>query len=98
MSHHDAEISDVYVVLDGKGQEAVEGALGTLRACGLEVVDVNHDEGVVEGSIDASKVSDLKKLPGVCYVRSVFTYTADFPTGDPRDKDGPLEEFEDEDE
>lgn len=98
MNHHDAELTDVIVVLDGQGQGSIDGSLGKLREAGLEVVDIKADEGIVEGSIDASKVSQLKKVPGVCYVRSVFTYTADYPTGDPRDQDGPLEPFEDEDE
>ena len=90
MNHHDAEITDVVVVLDGQGGQSMDAALAKLKACGLEVCSVRNDEGVIEGSIDTSKVHDLKAVPGVCYVRSVFTYTADFPTGDPRDKDGPL--------
>ena len=97
MNHRDAEITDVLVVLDCQGEEAVNDALGKLKSLGLEVVDVSNDEGVIEGSIDAAKVGDLKSVPGVCYVRSVFTYTADYPAGDPRDQDG-LEPAADEDE
>jgi hypothetical protein len=89
MNHHDAEITDVVVVLDGQGAKALDSAVDSLKKLGLEVSTVNNDEGVIEGSIDTSKVNDLKAVPGVCYVRSVFTYTADFPTGDPRDQDGP---------
>lgn len=87
MNHHDAEITDVVVVLDGKGQKPIDDAVGQLKSLGMEVVDVNAEEGVIEGSIDSARVSDLKTVVGVCYVRSVFTYTADYPTGDPRDKD-----------
>src|SRR3954447_1409558 len=89
MNHHDAEITDVVVVLDGEGSKSIDSAIATLKKLGLEVCTVRNDEGVIEGSIDTAKVHELKAVPGVCYVRSVFTYTADYPTGDPRDKDGP---------
>ena len=98
MNHHDAEIADVVIVLNQQGQEPLDAAIGRLKALGLEIVDTNPDEGVVEGSIDADKVHDLKKVPGVSYVRSVFTYTADYPPGDPRDKDGAEDTFVDPDE
>ena len=88
MNHHDADIADVIIVLADQGQQAVDGAVNHLKEFGLEVVDVNVDEGVIEGSCDANKVGELKKVPGVNYVRSVFTYTADYPPGDPRDQDG----------
>ena len=94
MNHHDAEIADVVVVLADQGQEPLDQALGRLKALGLQVVDTNPDEGVVEGNIEADKVGDLKKAPGVSYVRSVFTYTADYPVGDPRNKDEDEGEYE----
>ena len=97
MSHHDADITEVVVVLDGKGSESVDQALGKLKSAGLQVSDIKPEEGVVEGCIDSSRVSDLKTVPGVCYVRSVFSYTADYPPGDPRDKDGIEQPLEDED-
>jgi hypothetical protein len=87
MNHHDAEIADVVIVLSDQGQVPLDDAIDRLKAVGLEIVDTNPDEGVVEGSIQADKVHDLKKVPGVSYVRSVFTYTADYPEGDPRDQD-----------
>lgn len=89
MNHHDADIAEVIIVLSNQGQPAVDWAVTKLKECGLEIVDVNAEEGVVEGSCDANKVQELKKVPGVNYVRSVFTYVADFPSGDPRDQDGP---------
>jgi hypothetical protein len=98
MNHHDAEITEVVVVLDGKGDDSVNQAIGRLKELGLQVSDTKSDEGVIEGTIDASRVSDLKTVPGVCYVRSVFSYTADYPPGDPRDKDGPEASFEDDEE
>ena len=40
-----------------------------------------------EGTVDASKIHQIDDFPGVAYVRSVFTYIADYPPGDPRDLD-----------
>ena len=97
MNHHDEEITDVVVVLDGQGSKSIDSAVESLKKLGLEVDTINNDEGVVEGSICTEKVPTLKTVPGVCYVRSVFTYTADYPTGDPRDKDGPEETVETDD-
>lgn len=97
MNHHDAEITDVVVVLDSKACEAIDQAAGRLKELGMAVAEVKADEGVIEGSIDTNKVSDLKNVPGVCYVRSVFSYVADYPPGDPRDKDGIEPRTEDED-
>jgi hypothetical protein len=97
MNHHDAEIADVVLVLDCQGQDAINDAIGLLKALGLEVGDTTPEEGVIEGSIDAAKVHELKSVPGVSYVRSVFTYSADYPTGDPRDKDVDEGQYERED-
>lgn len=95
MNHHDAEITEVVVVLDCKGEQSVNQSLGKLQEMGLQVFNVNNDEGVIEGCIDSARVHELKSVPGVCYVRSVFSYTADYPPGDPRDKDGPDPGYED---
>ena len=91
MNHHDAEITDVVIVLEGKTATCIDDSINQFKAIGLEVVDVNLEECVIEGSIETGKVTELKKVPGVSYVRSVFTYTADYPCDDPRDKDGPEE-------
>jgi len=88
MNHHDAEITDVVVVLDENGVKAIDSAVQAFKGMGMEICSVKNEDGVVEGSIDSAKVHDLKSVPGVCYVRSVFSYTADYPPGDPRDKDG----------
>ena len=97
MNHHDAELTEVICVLDGQGQKTIDRSLEQLKNAGLQVSEVKPEEGIVEGTIDASKVHNLKSVEGVCYVRSVFTYTADYPTGDPRDQDGPEASFEDDD-
>jgi hypothetical protein len=88
MNHHDAEITDVVIVLEGQSAAHIDESIAKFKSLGLEVVDVNPEEGVIEGNIDTARVGELKKVPGVSYVRSVFTYVADYPTNDPRDQDG----------
>jgi hypothetical protein len=92
MNHHDAEMSDVVVVLSDDAVREVDASVQLLASAGLCVSDVNKEEGVVEGSIPADKVHQLNAVQGVRYVRNVFSYTADFPTGDPRNCD-PEDEY-----
>lgn len=87
MNHHDAEMTDVVVVLDDVASREVDACVLQLTSAGLSVSDINKEEGVVEGSILADKVHQLNAVQGVRYVRNVFSYTADFPSGDPRNCD-----------
>lgn len=89
MGGWDGEVTEVVVVLDELDAAGMGRVVEQLRGAGLEVWKVDEDESVVEGSIDAAKVQDLKKaVPQVRYVRSVLTYTVNYPPGDPRDRDG----------
>ena len=45
-------------------------------------------ENDLPGAVEAHKVHDLQKLDCVEYVRTVFTYHANYPPGHPKDKDG----------
>ncbi|MCC6424430.1 MAG: hypothetical protein IT447_13215 [Phycisphaerales bacterium] len=87
MNHCDAEISDLVVVLKGDYAERQDEAEKMLRDAGMQIRSSDQDNGVVEGSIETRHLHELKKLPCVEYVRSVFTYVADYPAGDPRDQD-----------
>jgi hypothetical protein len=84
----DARVSEVVVTLDKRWEKKRDQALSALKKCGLEVRGCDEDCGVVEGNIDVSRVHDLEKLDAVDYVRTVFTYFANYPPGDPRDVDG----------
>ena len=84
----DAIISDIVVVLDKAFEERLPDAVSMLKSCGMEVRSADDDKSVVEGTIDECRVHDLEKLDCVDYVRKVFTYYANFPPGDPRDRDG----------
>lgn len=83
----DAQMSDVTVVLDRRWENDLAGAVAQLKRAGLEVRSADDDNSVVEGVIDARKVHDLQKLDCVDYVRTTFTWVADYPPGDPRDND-----------
>jgi len=85
--HQDAYVSDVVVVVESGSEQSFEDVLAKSKSLGLDVREVRKDDYVFEGSIDCSKLVLLDKLPGVKYVRSVFTYVADYPPGDPRDLD-----------
>jgi len=95
MNHHDAEMSEVVVVLDDLNDEQTQEVVKQLQAAGLQVSNVDNDQSTVDGIIDALKVHDLKHVPRVRYVRTIMNYTADYPPGDPRDKDGAEEQIED---
>ena len=86
----DAIISVIIVILDAryaddaKTNEAVE----RLKRQGMRVENVDYGDSVVRGTIEQSRVHALQQLDCVDYVRTTFTYYADFPPGDPRDTDG----------
>jgi len=87
MAHDDAELSEVIVVLVDEPGMTTQDASKTLTDHGLLVSDVDEANGVVEGTIETTKIGELKKLGFVKYIRDVFNYTADYPPGDPRNQD-----------
>jgi hypothetical protein len=87
MDHCDAEVTDVVVVLQEDPGMTVENAVLKLQTEGLSVSDIDQGNSVVEGTILSEKVKGLEKLPFVKYVRNVFSYTADYLPGDPRNLD-----------
>src|SRR5262245_6272394 len=86
-THHDAYVTEVVVVVESGTEQSFDDILAKCKSIGLDVREVRKDDYVIEGCIESSKLVDLDKLPGVKYVRSVFTYVADYPPGDPRDQD-----------
>jgi len=96
MNHRDAEITEVVVVIHESYADRLGEAATKLTAFGVEVFSTDEDEGIVNGAIETFKLPELEKLEFVNYVRSVMTYIADYPAGDPRNKD--MTEDDDEDE
>ena len=94
MSYHDAQMSDVTVVLDPRWADNLAGAIDEITRAGLSVSTSDDSNGVVEGTIPSAKVHDLQKLDCVDYVRTSFTWIADYPPGDPRDLDKVAREWD----
>jgi hypothetical protein len=87
MNYRDAEMSDIVIVMDKGGAAQVDDLVARVTQAGVVVSDADPDNGVIEGTIESTLVKSIEKLEGVKYVRSVFTYVADFPVGDPRNQD-----------
>jgi hypothetical protein len=92
MSHHEADLIDVMVVLSEELQITLDEAVIQLKLQGLEVCDIDPINGVIEGTIESGKIAAISLLPCAKYVRKVFEYTADYPIGDPRNTDSDEEE------
>jgi|GEM_PF-840479 len=84
--HSDAFISDVVIVIDDE-HFPFEQMVETLQFHGVSVNSLRPDQHIVEGHVESSKLSEIDDLPGVNYLRAIFTYCADFPVGHALDKD-----------
>jgi hypothetical protein len=84
----DANVSDIVVVLDRAYEDKLAEAVDKLKSCGMDVRNADDDNSVVDGEIETCRIHDLEKLDCVDYVRRVFSYDANYPPGDPRDRDG----------
>ena len=84
----DAVYADILVILDAAYEERLNDAVEMLKAAGMTVDNADDDNSTVAGQIELDRVHALEKLECVDYVRKVFTYHANFPPGDPRDRDG----------
>jgi len=84
----DCYVSDIIAVVDEKHSDDLDKVVAQLKSAGVDVSNVNNDEHVVEGTVESHKLKEVGKVPGVEYVRTVFTYAANYPPGDPRDRDG----------
>jgi hypothetical protein len=87
-SHSDAEITEIVVVLTAAYENRMADAVAKLKAAGMEIDGTDEENDIVEGTIESYQLDGLRKLDCVNYVRTVMTYIADYPAGDPRDKDG----------
>jgi hypothetical protein len=95
MNFRDAQMSDITVVLDKRWEHQLDDAVEQLKREGMNVQDARDENGVVDGVIETRKVQDLQKLDCVDYVRTTFTWIADYPPGDPRDLDRVAQESDD---
>ena len=84
----DCSITELIVILDKNWENDLAGAAKCLSDAGMRITRADDDNSVIEGDINTENLHALEKLPCVDYVRKVFTYNANFPPGDPRDRDG----------
>ena len=84
----DAYVSEIIAVIADTHSADLDKIVELLKATGVDVSNINTDENVIEGTVESEKLKEIGKVPGVEYVRTVFTYAANYPPGDPRDRDG----------
>ena len=84
----DANISDIIVMLDRAYENRLNDVVAMLTNAGMEISNAYDDNSVVEGCITSDKLHALERLDCVDYVRRIFSYDANYPPGDPRDRDG----------
>jgi hypothetical protein len=94
MNFNDAQMSDITVVIDKRWETNLPSACEELKKNGMEIRNADDDNNVVEGVIESAKVKELEKLECVDYVRTSFSWIADYPPGDPRDQDKVAREFD----
>lgn len=86
MTTSEAYLSDVVIVAEDLPDDPDLAALSAkLAAEGVDVRDVRPDLGVIEGTMPHALVRKIDEYPGVRYVRTVFSYIADYPAGHPLD-------------
>ncbi|HTW95646.1 MAG TPA: hypothetical protein VMD30_12665 [Tepidisphaeraceae bacterium] len=79
MKNQEMEVSDIVIVLDEEGCARIDDVVKRLKDLGTSISSVDNDNGVIEGTVDATKLKEIHKFPGVKYVRNVFTYIAELP-------------------
>jgi hypothetical protein len=87
MNHRDAEITEIVVVIHESYCKRLSEAVAKLASFGVEIFSTDEDDCVVNGAVETYKLPELEKVDCVNYVRSVMTYIADYPPGDPRNRD-----------
>ena len=87
MSHQEIEITDVVVVLDELEDQQTRAAAEQLKLVGMIVETVDDENGVIEGTVEITKLQEIKKVQQVRYVRTVFSYTAETGEATENDRD-----------
>jgi hypothetical protein len=85
----DAYVSEIIAVVAESHSDNLDKIVVLLKAAGVDVSNINCDEHIIEGCVESEKLKEVGNVAGVEYIRTVFTYAANYPPGDPRDRDGP---------
>ena len=73
----ETEMLDVVVTLDAAAPGDVRAALPALQRAGLQVVKVDESNGIVEGTLPANRLAELRRVKPARYVRQAFEYIAE---------------------
>ncbi len=74
MSQPEIEMADVQIILQSDWAARHREAVESLKSLGVQIEDINEDEGEIEGVVSIDKIGAIKKLEFVAYVRTVFRY------------------------
>lgn len=85
MAQRDAEMAEVFIVLDREYENRLQEAVDSLKSSGVSVDRADDDNSIVEGTCTTRLIPQLQAMPMVKYVRIGVTWWADYPKGDPRD-------------
>jgi hypothetical protein len=77
METNETEVSDIFVVLKKLCADRMDQSADELRKLGMEITSVDPDDGVVEGTLPADKLVDVKSCKCVEAVRIDFTYISE---------------------
>jgi hypothetical protein len=72
----DSYISEIIVVVDAERCQNLNDIAAKLTAAGMNGLEVNENEGIIEGTVSTSLLKQIESLAGIDYVRIVFTYNA----------------------
>ena len=97
MNHRDAYMSACTIILNQGDARHLDGMVMFLRLMGCTIEKADAERGVIECVGEDCVICELQHAKGegeratsgfFGAVRKTATYIADYPVGDPRDKDG----------
>jgi hypothetical protein len=74
----DTYVSEILAVINSSCCDDLDKVVQELTKAGMNVTEINKDDGVIGGTIETSKLAQLESNKAVDYVRTVFTYNAHF--------------------
>ena len=88
MNHRDQSIAEVTIVLRVEYLSRMDEVTEQLAETGVGITSVDSELGSIVASCESNRVPVIEKMEFVQAVRTMFSYVADYPVGDPRDIDG----------
>ena len=82
MASLDVQMSEIIVVIDEEAAHRLDELVVQIKGLGVEVENVDHDNGVVEAITPSSNLPAIEKLTYVKFVRRVFNYIDEAPGQD----------------